>query len=213
MTRVVLIDDHQLILYSLSLLFKSIENVEVVGVLNDSRKLKAFLENEEVDIIVSDLHMPHLSGIDLTLMIRKDFPHIKILLLTMAEDAYHIREALRAGVHGYVLKRATREELEKAVEKIMTGKKYYSEAVIDELASSPDDDFSNSKPETIEHLTTRELEILKLITMEFSTSEIAKKLFISVATVETHRGNLMKKLCVKSAIGMAKFALKHGLVD
>lgn len=213
MTRVVLIDDHQVILYSLSLLFKSIENVEVVGVLNDSRKLKAFLENEQVDVVVSDLHMPHLSGIDLTLMIRKDFPHIKILLLTMAEDAYHIREALRAGVHGYVLKRATREELEKAVEKIMTGKKYYSEAVIDELASSPDDDFNNSKPGTIEHLTTRELEILKLITMEFSTSEIAEKLFISVATVETHRGNLMKKLCVKSAIGMAKFALKHGLVD
>jgi DNA-binding NarL/FixJ family response regulator len=131
----------------------------------------------------------------------------------MAEDAYHIREALRAGVHGYVLKRATKEELEKAVEKIMTGKKYYSEAVIDELASSPDDDYNNARPETIEHLTTRELEILKLITMEFSTSEIAEKLFISVATVETHRGNLMKKLCVKSAIGMAKFALKHGLVD
>jgi DNA-binding NarL/FixJ family response regulator len=213
MTRVVLIDDHQVILYSLSLLFKSIENVEVVGVLNDSRKLKAFLENEQVDIVVSDLHMPHLSGIDLTLMIRKDFPNLKILLLTMAEDAYHIREALRAGVNGYVLKRATKEELEKAVEKIMTGKKYYSEAVIDELASSPDDDFNNARPETIEHLTTRELEILKLITMEFSTNEIAEKLFISVATVETHRGNLMKKLCVKSAIGMAKFALKHGLVD
>ena len=213
MTKIVLIDDHQVILYSLSLLFKSIENVEVVGVLNDSRKLKAFLEHEQVDVVVSDLHMPHLSGIDLTLMIRKDFPHLKILLLTMAEDAYHIREALRAGVHGYVLKRAMREELEKAVEKIMTGKKYYSEAVIDELASSPDDDFNNSKPKTIEHLTTRELEILKLITMEFSTSEIAEKLFISVATVETHRGNLMKKLCVKSAIGMAKFALKHGLVD
>ena len=213
MTRVVLIDDHQVILYSLSLLFKSIENVEVVGVLNDSRKLKAFLENETVDIIVSDLHMPHISGIDLTLMIRKDFPNLKVLLLTMAEDVYHIREALRAGVHGYVLKRASREELERAVEKIMMGKKYYSEAVIDELAACPDDDFNNSKPETIEHLTTRELEILKLITMEFSTNEIAEKLFISVATVETHRGNLMKKLCVKSAIGMAKFALKHNLVD
>lgn len=118
-----MIDDHQVILYSLSLLFKSIENGEVVGVLNDSRKLKAFLEDEQVDVVVSDLHMPHLSGIDLTLMIRKDFPHLKILLLTMAKDAYHIREALRAGVHGYVLRRATREELEKAIEKIMTGKK------------------------------------------------------------------------------------------
>ena len=211
--KIVLIDDHQVVLYGLNLLFKSIENVEVVGILNDSRKLRAFLETEPVDIVVSDLHMPNLSGIDLTLMLRKDFPHIKVLLLTMAEDAYHIREALRAGVHGYVLKHTTREELEKAVEKLMEGKKYYSEAVVDELASCPDDDYNNARPETIEHLTTRELEILKLVTMEHSTSEIAEKLFISVATVETHRGNLMKKLGVKSAIGMAKFALKHGLVD
>jgi DNA-binding NarL/FixJ family response regulator len=213
MTRVVLIDDHQMILYSLNLLFKSIENIEVVGVLNDSRKLRQFLENETVDIVVSDLHMPYMSGIDLTLMIRKDFPLMKIMLLTMAEDALHIREALRAGVNGYVLKRATKEELEKAIEKLMSGKKYYSEAAIEELASSPEDDFNNARPETIEHLTTRELEILKLITMEYSTNEIAEKLFISVATVETHRGNLMKKLGVKSAIGMAKFALKHGIVD
>ncbi len=213
MTRVVLIDDHQMILYSLNLLFKSIENIEVVGALNDSRKLRQFLENETVDIVVSDLHMPYMSGIDLTLMIRKDFPLMKIMLLTMAEDALHIREALRAGVNGYVLKRATKEELEKAIEKLMSGKKYYSEAAIEELAASPEDDFNNSRPETIEHLTTRELEILKLITMEYSTNEIAEKLFISVATVETHRGNLMKKLGVKSAIGMAKFALKHGIVD
>lgn len=213
MTRVVLIDDHQMILYSLNLLFKSIENIEVVGALNDSRKLRQFLENETVDIVVSDLHMPYMSGIDLTLMIRRDFPLMKIMLLTMAEDALHIREALRAGVNGYVLKRATKEELEKAIEKLMSGKKYYSEAAIEELAASPEDDFNNARPETIEHLTTRELEILKLITMEYSTNEIAEKLFISVATVETHRGNLMKKLGVKSAIGMAKFALKHGIVD
>ena len=212
-TKVVLIDDHQVVLYGLNLLFKSIENVEVIGILNDSRKLRAFLESEPVDIVISDLHMPNLSGINLTLMLRKDFPHIKVLLLTMAEDAYHIREALRAGVHGYVLKHANKEELEKAVGKLMEGKKYYSEAVIDELASSPDDNYNNAHPETIEHLTTRELEILKLAAMEYSTSEIAEKLFISIATVETHRGNLMKKLGVKSAIGMAKFALKHGLVD
>ena len=213
MTRILLVDDHQVILDSLKLLFKTIDNIEVVGILNDSRKVMEFIENEPVDILISDLHMPHLSGIDLTLLLKNSAPNVKVILLTMAEDALHIREALRAGVHGYVLKKATKDELEKAISQVSAGKKYYSEAVIDELTSSPDDDLNNNKPENIEHLTSREIEILKLITMEYSTNEIAEKLFISVATVESHRSNLMKKLHVKSAIGMAKYALKHGLVD
>lgn len=213
MTKVLLIDDHQVLLDSLRLLLKSIENIEVVGAISDSRNVLKFLETQEVDVIISDLHMPHLSGIDLTLQLRKTNPSIKILLLTMAEDAQHIREALKAGVHGYILKKTGKDEIEKAIEKLMSGKKYYSEAVIDELAATAEDDYNNARPETIEHLTSREIEILRLITLEKSTAEIAEMLFISVSTVETHRANLMKKLNVKSAIGMVKFAIKHGLVD
>jgi DNA-binding NarL/FixJ family response regulator len=211
--KLLIVDDHQVILDSLKLLFKTIENIEVVSTLNDSRNVLSFLDNQVVDIIISDLHMPYFSGIDLCLKLKNKHPKTKIILLTMAEDALHIREALRAGVHGYVLKKASKEELEKAIVQVMAGKKYYSDAVIEELASSPDDDLNNNKAENIEKLTGREIEILKLITMEYSTSEIAEKLFISVPTVESHRGNLMKKLQVKSAIGMVKYALKHGLVD
>ncbi len=212
MIKLLLIDDHQLLLDSLQLLFKSIENVEVVGVLNDSRKVSQFLDNQVVDILVSDLHMPYLSGIDLTLALRNSHPNLKILLLTMAEDAAQ-REALKAGVHGYVLKKTGKEELEKAIEKLMAGKKYYSQEIIEELAATADEDYNDARPETIEHLTTREIEILKLITQEKSTAEIAEKLYVSISTVETHRGNLMKKLNVKSAIGMVKFAIRHGLID
>lgn len=213
MIKILLIDDHQVLLDSLRLLFNSIENVEVTGVLNDSRKVTQFLDNQEVDILVSDLHMPYFSGIDLTLQLKKSNPNIKVLLLTMAEDAQHIREALRAGVHGYILKKTGKEELHKAILKLMDGKKYYSEAVIEELAATANEDYNDARPETIEHLTAREIEILKLITQEQSTAEIAEKLFISISTVETHRANLMKKLNVKSAIGMVKFAIKHGMVD
>lgn len=213
MIRILLIDDHQVLLDSLRLLFNSLENVEVVGVLNDSRKVSHFLDNQDVDILVSDLHMPYFSGIDLTLQLKKTHPNLKVLLLTMAEDAQHIREALRAGVHGYILKKTGKEELHKAILKLMDGKKYYSEAVIEELAATADEDYNDARPETIEHLTAREIEVLKLITQEQSTAEIADKLFISISTVETHRANLMKKLGVKSAIGMVKFAIKHGLVD
>lgn len=213
MIKTLLIDDHQVILESLKLLFRSIENVEVVGTLTDSRKVEAFLENNEVDLVISDFHIPHLSGVDLTLRIRSLYPHIKILLLTMAEDALHIREAIKAGVNGYILKKTGREELEKAIERIMSGKKYYSEAVIDELAANDSNDLNDAQPETIQHLTDREIEILRLIAMEFSSNEIADKLFISVSTVETHRRNLFQKLNVKSAIGLVKYALKHGLAD
>ncbi len=211
MIKILLIDDHQVLLDSL--LFKSIENVEVVGVLNDSRKVSQFLDNQAVDVLISDLHMPYFSGIDLTLQLKKTFPNLRILLLTMAEDATHIREALRAGVHGYVLKKTGKEELEKAILKLMEGKKYYSQEILEELAATAEDDFNDARPETIEHLTVREIEILKLITQEKSTSEIAEKLYVSISTVETHRGNLMKKLNVKSAIGMVKFAIRHGLVE
>lgn len=213
MTKILLIDDHQVILESLKLLFRSIENVEVVGTLTDSRKVEAFLANTEVDLIISDFHIPYLSGVDLTLRIRSVYPHIKILLLTMAEDAPHIREAIKAGVNGYILKKSGKDELEKAIEKIMSGKKYYSEEVIEELAASDETDLNNNQPDTIQQLTEREIEILRLIAMEFSSSEIADKLFISVSTVETHRRNLFQKLNVKSAIGLVKYAIKHGLSD
>lgn len=211
--KILIVDDHQVILDSLKLLFKTIENIEVVATVNDSRNVLLYLDNQGVDIIISDLHMPYFSGIDLCLKIKSKHPDTKIILLTMAEDALHIREALRAGVNGYVLKKVSKEELEKAIIQVMAGKKYYSDAVIEELANSPDDDLNNHKAENIEKLTCREIEILKLVTMEYSTGEIAEKLFISIPTVESHRSNLMKKLQVKSAIGMVKYALKHGLVD
>ena len=213
MTKILLIDDHQVILESLKLLFRSIENVEVVGTLNDSRLVHAFLENNAVDLVISDFHIPHLSGVDLTLQIRKNHSHIKVMLLTMAEDAPHIREAIKAGVSGYVLKKTNKEELTLAIGQIMAGKRFFSQDVIDELTATADDDGNNANPATIQHLTEREIEILKLIALEYSSNEIAEKLFITISTVETHRRNLFQKLNVKSAIGLTKYALKHGLVE
>lgn len=213
MTKILLVDDHQVILESLKLLFRSIENVEVIGTLSDSRKVGTFLENNVVDLVISDFHIPFISGVDLTLQIRKNHPQIKVLLLTMAEDAPHIREAIKAGVSGYVFKKTNKEELESAIEQIMQGKRFFSQDVIDELMANSDDDLNNTQPATIQHLTEREIEILKLIALELSSNEIAEKLFISLSTVETHRRNLFQKLNVKSAIGLTKYALKHGLVE
>lgn len=212
MIRLLLVDDHQIILDSLSFMFSAIPNIKIVGTISESKNVISYLENNEVDILVTDFNMPYLSGIDLTLQIKAFNPNVKVLLLTMVEDAIHIREAIKAGVNGYVLKKTGKDELEKAILTIYEGKKYFSEAVIAELAANTDNDQNNAKPENILHLTSREIEILKLIAKELPSNQIAEKLFISMATVETHRRNLMHKLGVKTSIGMVKYAINHGLV-
>ena len=211
--KILLVDDHQIVLDSLKMLFTSIEGICIVGILTDSRRVIPFLEDHEVDLVISDLHIPHLSGIELTLQIKRSHPHVKILLLTMAEDSPTIREAMQAGINGYVLKKSGRDELEKAIRAIMAGRRYYSDDVIDELTHTQSADFDGHTPTDIQHLTSREIEVLKLIAQEHSTAQIAEKLFISIATVETHRRSLMQKLNVKSVVGMTKYAMNHKLVD
>lgn len=210
--KIVIVDDHQMVLESLGLLLSTVTYAEVVATFNDSRLVGKYLENNPVDIVVSDLHLPYLSGIDLTLQIHKNYPHIKVLLLTMSEDKIHIKEAIKAGVHGYVLKKAKKEELEKALATIANGRKYYSEDVIEVLIHTAEDDLNEAGPATILHLTGREIQILQLIAEEYSSHEIGTKLFISLTTVETHRRNLMQKLNVKNSVGLVKYAMRHGLI-
>jgi DNA-binding NarL/FixJ family response regulator len=212
--RVLITDDHQILLDSLSMLISTIPGVEIVGTVNDSRKVLPFIENEEVDVLITDFNMPYLTGIDLTLRVRESFPKLKILMLTVSEDADTIRQAFQAGISGYVMKKANRAELERAITTVAAGEKYFSEAVMKELlspasiAAAPPDELPGS-PVAV---TGRELEIIRLIAQELSTTEIAGRLFISVGTVETHRHNILRKLNVKNAIGIIKYAMKHKLV-
>lgn len=209
--RLLLVDDHQLILDSLQTLFVSIPGVQVVGTVNDSRQVLDVLAKTTIDVLLCDLHMPYLSGIDLTLCLRKTHPAVKVLLLTMAEDAPTIREAVRAGVAGYALKRAGRDELETAVTTLMRGQRYFSPDVMEQLARL--DETGVAEHDSLTALTDREVDVLRLIADENPSYRIAEKLFISVPTVETHRRHLMQKLGVKSVVGMVKFAMKHGLVS
>lgn len=212
--RVLLTDDHEMILDSLALLLSRIEGVEVVGSLNDSRKVLDFLRNHEVDVLLSDLNIPHLDGIQLTLQLRQQFPHVKVLMLSVSEEADAIRQAFRAGISGYVMKRASKAELEKALRTIARGEKYFSESVMTQLMALPAEPLRASDEVTppVGVLTDRELEIVRLIAQEHSTTAIAEKLFISPGTVETHRHNILRKLGVKNSIGIIKYAVRYGLL-
>jgi len=212
--RVLLTDDHEIILDSLSLLLSRIEGIDVVGTLNDSRDVVNFLDVNDVDILLTDMDMPLLDGIQLTLRVRQQFPQVKVLMLTVSEDADSIREAFRAGISGYVMKKAGKLELERALKTVARGEKYFSESVMSQLVALPMTSVrtTDEAPAPLSPLTDREIEIIRLIAQELSTNTIADKLFISPGTVETHRHNILRKLGVKNSIGIIKYALKNGLV-
>ncbi len=208
-TRLLLVDDHQIVTDSLRLLFSTMDHIEVTGCLNDSSRVMDFLDDQAVDIVICDLNMPNLNGIELAVQLKKRHPSVKVLLLTMAEDSHTLFDALKAGIHGFVLKRSGRKELEYAINELMEGRKYFADDILHGLSAIHAGMSGDVNP--LSYLTDREMDVLKLIADECSTSEIADKLFISVPTVETHRRHLMKKLNVKNVVGMVKYAVRFGL--
>ena len=210
--RILLVDDHQIVLDSLSLLLTSLDSIEVVGAFTNGNAAIEYFKKNGADLIITDMRMPLMNGVEVCSEARKIDPQSKILMLTMVEDVKQIREAIKIGVNGYVLKMADADELFLAIRTILSGKKYFSNEVIVELAVGKDESLT-TKPGTFAKLTLRELEILRLVGQEMSTNEIAEKLFISVPTVETHRRNLMQKIGAKSVVGLVLFAVKHDLLN
>ncbi len=212
--RILVAEDHRILLDSLAMLLGSIDGVEVVSKHTNGKQILTALELEpDITLVVSDLQMPIMGGIELTLQLRQRFPNVRICLLTVADQPEAIKEALRAGADGYVLKSADRSELETALAQIAKGHTFYSQQVLMQLATEAGIELtiSENSPKKIA-ITQRELEVLKLIAQEFSGTQIAEKLFISPTTVETHRKHLMQKLGVQTTIGLVKYALKFQLV-
>jgi len=213
--RVLIADDHEIFLDSLSLLIATFADVEVVGNCKNGAEVINFTKNNEIDLLITDYKMPQMSGIELTIFLRQNYPKIKVLMLSVSEEAEMIRESFQAGVWGYMMKRAGKTELQKAIQTIANGQKYFSESVVFELMrlglteNIPKEEVSNE----FSQLTEREIDIIRLIANELSSNEIAEKLFIAPKTVETHRHNILKKLNVKNTVGIIKYAIKNGLVN
>ncbi|MBW8324091.1 MAG: response regulator transcription factor [Prolixibacteraceae bacterium] len=213
--RILLADDHQLFLDGLSALLGQIASVEIVAAVSDGAQLLEKLKGSEGDLVIVDLHMPVLGGLETTKMIRELYPAVKVLGLTMDNEVDSIQDMLEAGASGYILKNTGKAELETAILQVMKGEVYLSQSLSNQLAQR----LLLKKKAVVEEaceldmLTEREVEILKMVALENSNTEIAEKLYISPKTVETHRKNLMKKIGARNSLGIYKFAVKHQLIN
>lgn len=209
--QIILVDDHHLFGQSLYSLLIQMKDVQQVSVFQRGAEVLEYLENNSADMVLSDLQMPEMNGIELTSKIHEHFPNVRVLILTIDDEPYKIRKAISAGASGYLLKDTNKAELEEAINKLHQGLPYYSEKVLRIITTGEKDKSLINKE--LAQLSTREIDVLKLIAQEFSTNEIAEQLFVSVNTIESHRKSLMKKLDVKNVVGLIKFAMRHKLAE
>ena len=210
--RIALADDHHILLDGLKALLQKQKDIEIVGMYDNGRKLFEALPSLEVDIAVIDINMPEMNGHELTLNIKRYFPSINVIALSMFDDSAHIMEMIEAGVSGYVLKNVTDKELVEAIRTVMHGKLYFSPEVSETIANLAVQQQKKLDLPEAPKLTDRELEILKLIAKEYSNAEIAGALYISERTVETHRKNMLRKTNNKTILGLLKYALENQML-
>jgi two-component system nitrate/nitrite response regulator NarL len=203
--KLFIVDDHQLVIDGLQSLLCNEDKYQIVGHSNKPLEVLKRLEENPADILLTDINMPEMSGVELTRLVKKRFPSIKIIALSMFGDKQVIREMIDAGVSGYILKNTGKQELLEALNRILSGHTYFSEEVTLELMKNLNEQGSSS-------LTNREIEIIRLIEKELSNKQIADKLFISERTVETHRKNIFRKTKTQSIIGLVKYAYEHKII-
>ena len=208
--RVLLADDHEILLESLATSINTSSEIEVVSTATNGEDVLKKLYIYEVDVLVCDMQMPIMDGISTVLQVRQSFPEVRVLMLTMLDDTLPIKKAIQAGASGSILKKSKKAELEKAILVVAAGKKYFNEEVLATLAHEEDENMVDVQHQT---LTERELEVLILIAQEYSSQQIANKLFISLNTVESHRKNIFRKLKVKNIAGIIRYALQHKLIQ
>ncbi len=206
MTRVFIIDDHPMVVEGIKALLAQSEAVEICGAAHDAHSALELLKTIPAEVALVDVNLPDINGIDLCLALRKEFPKLKILGLSTFKERSYITRMIEAGASGYLLKNASKEELEDAINTARKGRMYMSMEVAAVLAKPAKEQSS------IPLLTAREKEVLHLIAEGFTNQEIAEKLFISILTVDSHRKNLLAKFGVKNTAAMVRVALEHKLI-
>ncbi len=212
MTRVLIADDHAIVRAGLRTLIGAEAGLELVGEAAGGYEAIAMVEKARPDVLVLDLSMPDLDGISVTRNIKPRFPDLRILVLTLHEDEALLKEAIKAGAAGYVLKRAAEAELISAIQVILRGDLYIDPSMIRGLLGEPRP-IPAPPTNSPENLTSREKEILKLIVDGYTNRQIGVHLNISVRTVEGHRANISDKLGLHSRVELVRYARDHGMIE
>lgn len=204
--KLLLVDDHAIVTDGLQVLLQNEEGFTIVEKLVSGNFALAYLKQNEVDLMITDYSMPDMDGLTLVKQSKALRPELKIIVLSMHDEATMIKDMLSAGVDGYVLKKYAQQELLNAIQAVSNGRQFWSAEVNRALLTAL------QPQESENHITERELEVLKLLAQELTSKQIAEKLFISERTVETHRKNLMRKTGANNAIGLVRYAYSHKLL-
>ena len=209
MIRILLADDHILVRQGFKLILSGQPDMEITGEAANGREAVEQAEKLQPDIVIMDVTMPELNGIEATRRITAAAPRSRVLALSMHKDAVYVREILRAGARGYLLKDSADADLIAAVRAVAKGEGYLSPAISDAVLT----DYRKHVTDPLDLLTTREREVLQMIAEGKTNKEIATTLNLSVYTVEAHRGRVMEKLNLHSTGELVRFALRSGLID
>lgn len=203
--KILVTDDHPMVLEGMRAMLTQIKFVEVAGLAGSAKEALELIKTENPDIVITDINMPEISGIELTTVIREEFPNVKIIAMSTFKERSYIAQMIQQGASGYLLKSASKEEIEEAILTVNANKLYMSINL--ELSNQEQQEMKK-----IPVLTSREKEVLILIAEGFTNTQIADKLFISAYTVDSHRKNLLTKFEVNNTAGLIKLAARNGLI-
>jgi DNA-binding NarL/FixJ family response regulator len=211
--RVILADDHQIVREGLRSILEKELRIQVVAQADNGRTTVQLVRELRPEIVIMDISMPDLNGIQATLQILQEVPSTKIIALSMHSDKKYVSEMLRAGASAYLLKDCAVDELERAIQAVIAGKVYVSPDVTGTMIEDYRRHVERQKPAETSNLTVKEREVLQLIAEGHSTKEIASRLGVSVQTIDTHRQHIMEKLDLHSVAELTKYAIREGLTS
>lgn len=206
---VVLAEDHHVVRQAIKFLLEKEGQCQIVGEAGDGLEAVALVQKLQPDILITDLMIPRLHGLEVLKQVQRDLPKTRVIILSMHADDHFVTEALRGGALGYVLKEATSSELRQAVKDVMAGKRFLSSTLADPVLSRP----VQGETDIFDTLTSRERLVLQLAAEGLTATAIGEKLFISPRTAETHRANLMRKLNLNSQTDLVRFAIRKGIIS
>lgn len=214
--KIILVEDHQIVRDGIKALIADNGSIEIIGEAKSAYELFELLKTQIPDVVLLDISLPTMSGIEVSKMLSADFPQIKKLMLSMYTSEDFIFNALKTGINGYLSKNTTREELLQAIHDVSNGKEYFSKSISDTILKSymKSARYGNTVSDSkLSNLTSREQEILLYVAEGMNNPSLAQKLNISIRTVETHKTSIMRKLGLNSTVDLVKFAIKNNIIE